>query len=46
LELYRAAFDTQYVVFIFGRALTPKGKSLNALKTELILLSNKNWWSI
>jgi hypothetical protein len=26
--------------------ITPKGKSLNELKTELLLLSNKNWWSI
>jgi hypothetical protein len=26
--------------------ITPKEKSLDELKTELILLSNKNWWSI
>jgi hypothetical protein len=26
--------------------ITPKGKNLNELKTELLLLSNKNWWGI
>jgi hypothetical protein len=26
--------------------ITPKGKNLNELKNELIILSNKNWWGI
>jgi hypothetical protein len=26
--------------------ITPKEKDLNELKTELVLLSNKNWWGI
>ncbi|MDR0348828.1 MAG: hypothetical protein LBH90_04960 [Tannerella sp.] len=26
--------------------ITPREKSLNKLKTDLVLLSNKNWWSL